>query len=195
MPALELVFRMAAFTELSILTLMLFLHGVNNRVYHYAAILFLGIACYLLAPLVLHHWQWGVAAYPIILMAIVVPALFWFFACAVFADHFSPPTCSKWLLAATAFVGFFGFCTGMEPPRACQLDKSPYLSWLAQIAKLLWVTATFITVLKDWQTDLVEPRRRLRRLIILGGGCYMVAVIVVELFIQNWNRGNKCLVL
>ncbi len=59
MSELELIFRVAAFTELVLVMLALFTQGASNRSYRYAAILLAGIACYVLAPLVAMKWQWG----------------------------------------------------------------------------------------------------------------------------------------
>jgi AraC-like DNA-binding protein len=185
MSVLELVFRVAAFTELGVLTLMLLKHCGRNRAYRHAAILSFGIGAYMLAPLVVNQWQWGVAGYPIIVLAIVVPALFWYFARAVFIDDFVPPPWAKWLVIATALLGFGAFCTETNSREACGVNLVPIPGWIAQGAKLLWIAAAFITVLKDWQADLVESRRRLRLLIIGAGGCYMGTIVTVELFLQN----------
>jgi AraC-like DNA-binding protein len=186
MAAIELAFRVAAFTQLCLLFLMLFKNRANNRSYYYAAILSLGIASYMLAPLVMHQWQWGVAGYPIVLLAIVVPALFWYFANAVFNDGFVPQPWVKWLLVATALLGFGAFCNGAGSGVVCRVNLFPFPGWMAQTAKLLWIGAALITVLKDWQADLVEVRRRLRLLIVVAGGCYMAAIVIVELLLQNY---------
>jgi AraC-like DNA-binding protein len=186
MAGIELAFRVAAFTQLCLLGLMLFKNRGNDRSYFYAAILSLGIASYMLAPLVMHQWQWGVAGYPIVLLAIVVPALFWYFANAVFNDDFVPQPWVKWLLIANALLGFGAFCNSAGSGVVCRVNLFPFPGWMAQTAKLLWIGAALITVLKDWQADLVESRRRLRLLIVVAGGCYMAAIIIVELLLQNY---------
>jgi AraC-like DNA-binding protein len=183
MSALELAFRLAACTQLGLLGTMLFRRRTESSGYHYAALLAFGVAAYLLAPLAMRQWHWGVAGYPIILVAIVVPAFFWYFANAVFVDSFKPGPWAHALLAATAVVGFAAFCTQAQALRAVPLPAVP--EWVAQTAKLLWIAAAFITVLKDWQADLVESRRRLRLLIVVAVGCYMGAIVVVELFLAD----------
>jgi AraC-like DNA-binding protein len=186
----ELVFRVAILTQLGLLSLMLFRQGAVNRSFHYAAILLLGIASYVLAPLVAQHWHWGVAAYPIILLAILVPALFWFFAAAVFEDGFVPPHWVKWLVVATALLGFWSYCTSTNSPSTCRVDVTPIPDWIAQAAKLLWITSALVIALKDWRGDLVEARRRLRLLIVVAGGCYMGAIVTIELFLQTQITAN-----
>jgi AraC-like DNA-binding protein len=185
MSGIELVFRVAAFTLLCMLSLMLWQNRGNNRSHYHAAILSLGIASYMLAPLVMQQWQWGMAGYPIVLLAIVVPALFWYFANAVFDDDFVPRPWVKWLLVATALLGFGAFCDGAGSGVVCQANLFPFSGWMAQTAKLLWIGAALVTVLNDWQADLVESRRRLRLLIVVAGGCYMAAIVIVELLLQN----------
>jgi AraC-like DNA-binding protein len=185
MSVLELVFRLAACTQLCMLALMLWQNRGSNRSYYYAAILALGIASYLSAPLVMRQWQWGVAGYPILLLAIVVPALFWYFASAVFIDDFVPRAWIKWLVVATAVLGFGAFCTGTDSGAVCQLNRFPIPGWIAQVAKLLWIAAAFVTVLKDWHADLVESRRRLRLLIVVAGGCYMGAIVIIEQLLRD----------
>jgi AraC-like DNA-binding protein len=139
----------------------------------------------LLAPLVMREWRWGVAGYPILLLAIVVPALFWYFVSAVFNDESVPRPWVKWLLIATALLGFGAFCDGTGSGVSCRVNLLPFPGWLAQTAKLLWIGAALATVLKDWQVDLVESRRRLRLFIVIAVGCYMAAIVIIELLLQN----------
>lgn len=181
----ELVFRVATCTQLCLLALVLWRGRGSNRSYHHAAVLALGLASYMLAPLVMHQWHWGVAGYPIILLAIVVPAFFWYFASAVFSDDFIPRPLAKWLVVATALLGLGSFCNGTASGAACPDNLFPIPGWIAQAAKLAWIAAAFVTVLKDWQADLVEPRRRLRLFIVVAGGFYMGAIVIIELLLQN----------
>jgi AraC-like DNA-binding protein len=167
------------------LALMLWQNRGSNRSYRYAAVLALGIASYLLAPLVMRQWQWGAAGYPILVLAIIVPALFWYFANAVFNDEFVPHPWVKWLLLATALLGFGAFCDGAGTGVVCRANLFPFPDWMAHTAKLLWIGAALVTVLQDWQADLVESRRRLRLLIVVVGGCYMAGIVIVELLLQN----------
>jgi AraC-like DNA-binding protein len=185
MPTLELVLRIAAFSALAILVPTLLLHRRDNRVYHYGALLLTGIAAYFLAPLVLHDWQWGVAAYPVILLAIIVPALFWYFSCAVFVDDFHPHKGVKWLVVATAAISFLSFCSGVGEDSFCPQIQSPGLGWLVLATKLMWVASAFFILLKEWRTDLVESRRQLRVGIVVAGGLYIGTVVIVELFLTG----------
>lgn len=185
MPLLEFAFRVAAFSQLGILIFLLLRHRPANRSYVPAAALFAGIACYLLAPLTLTELRWSILAYPVIMMASLVPVFFWYFSNAVFRDGLAPHPLIKWLAGLFVVAGLLTIrnSTGIAP--AGQLTGLDYAGRLVQVAKLLWIAAAFATALRDWRADLVEPRRRLRRLIVFGGGCYILVVLVVELFIDG----------
>jgi AraC-like DNA-binding protein len=185
MSTTELVMRIAAFTELSLLIPILLLRGGKNRSYRPAGLLLLGLAAYFLAPVVLNQWQWGWASYPVILLAIVVPVLFWYFVRATFSEDPAVHPTVKWLAIATAGIGFLGFFTRIGGDLPGGQPLSPYLIQIAQIAKLMWLAAAFVELLKDWRADLVESRRRLRRLIVLAGGCYIVVILIIELFVRD----------
>jgi AraC-like DNA-binding protein len=197
MSQLELVFRIAACSELLLVVHFLLLQKGHKPVHRYGALFFLGISSYLLAPLVLHVWLWGYWAYPLLLFAILVPALFWLFMGALFLDDGLPRGWPWPLIVLTAVVGLVAFATeegnfGFGDPR--------YWQWLAQLLKLIWGVMGLMTVLKDWQSDLVETRRRLRLIILAGTGGYILVILVVELFIdqpaQAWvELANVSLIL
>ncbi len=185
MSELELILRIATFTELSLLVTLLITQRVGNPNYRAAAVLLLGVSCYVLAPLVTQKWQWGIAGYPIILVAIVVPALFWYFANTVFNDNAEPGPWIKWLVLATAITGFGAFCSGDGSAESCRIEQLAIPGWIAQLAKLLWVVAALVIVGKDWHADLVEPRRRLRLLVVVGVACYISLVVTTEMFLGD----------
>ncbi len=185
MPTAELVIRIAVFTELVILVAILWRDARGNRSYHYAALLLLGVAAYALAPLVWGVWRWGWPSYPIILLAIVVPVLFWYFVNAVFSDAPSVHPAIRWLALTTAVVGLLALAVGRgENPQTGQ-GLATALDWTSQISKFAWLAAAFVALLRDWQADLVASRRRLRRLIVVASGCYIGVVLVVELFLTD----------
>jgi AraC-like DNA-binding protein len=183
MSELELAFRVAAVALLGLLAAMFLKYRRQSPGYRYAAPLAVGVASHLLAPLAIWKWHWGLAGYPIVIMAILIPPFFWYFANAMFVDNFKPKPWVHGLLAITALLGFAAFCTQAEELRTMALPAVP--QWIVQVAKLLWIAAALIAVTKDWQADLVESRRRLRLLIVVAVGCYMASVIVVELVMAN----------
>ncbi|MEM9257339.1 MAG: AraC family transcriptional regulator [Pseudomonadota bacterium] len=182
MPLLELALRVATFTQLGVITLVLLWHQSDHRSYRSVAVLFAGIGCYLIAPLAIRDWQWSALAYPVLLMATLVPVFFWYFCCTVFDDEFSPAPAVKGLVLASCILGFLGICN----EAGCALSDHAWIAqWGSHMMKFLWTAAAFALVVRDWGSDLVEPRRRLRRVILFGGGCYLLSVLVVELLIEG----------
>jgi AraC-like DNA-binding protein len=175
---LELFFRTAACTQL--LLLFLFLLSQSGRAP--AALFFLSIASYLLAPLVLRDWLWGAWAFPVLIMALLVPAFFCVFIGSVFLEGRLSVKRLLPLLALTAVVGLVAYSTAMG---TLVFGDPRYWQWLAQLLKAIWGCAGLAIAFKDWQTDLVEPRRRLRMVILGGAGAYILGVLVVELLIAQ----------
>ena len=200
MSALELVFRIAGCSELLLLVLLSFYQtyykadvkvGVkSNGKFNYSVymvLFFLGICSYLLAPLVVYVWEWGFWAYPIILFAILVPAFFGLLMVDVFLED-KPSRLWSWpLIVLTALVGLVSFGSEFDHFELGRLGD--HSEWVAQLFKLAWVVVGLMLAIKDWNSDLVEPRRRLRLLILAGAGCYMLAVLVVELFLDHRALG------
>ena len=74
MPGIELLVRTATLTEIALLALLLSIGSRNHRVYRATILLLAGVAAYTLAPLVVVDWRWGAASYPVLFMAMIVPA-------------------------------------------------------------------------------------------------------------------------
>ena len=191
MSALELVFRIAGCSELLLLVFLNFYQtypksnhkSVGQLKYHYVVLFFLSICSYLLAPLVVYVWDWGFWAYPLILFAILVPAFFWLLIVTIFREDGFPRLWPWPLIVLTALAGLVSF--GAEFGHFELGRVGDYSGWVAQLLKLAWVVMGLMLVIKDWNSDLVEPRRRLRLFILVGAGCYMLAILVVELFLDQ----------
>ena len=193
MLVLELAFRIAACTQL----LLLFLFFLSQSGRASAALFFLSIASYLLAPLVLRDWLWGAWAFPVLIMALLVPSFFCVFIGSMFLEGRLSLKRLLPLFALTAVVGFIAYSTAMG---SLFFGDPRYWQWLAQLLKAAWGCMGLAIAFKDWQTDLVEPRRRLRMVILGGAGAYILGVLLVELLIvqqaQAWlELANVSLIL
>ena len=182
MPVLELVLRIAACTQL----LLLFLFLLSQSARAPAGLFFLSIASYLLAPLVLRDWLWGAWAFPVLIMALLVPSFFCLFIGSVFLEGRLSGRRLLPLFAITAVVGLIAYHTD----RGTLVFGDPrYWQWLAQMLKAAWGCVGLAIAFKDWQTDLVEPRRRLRMVILGGAGAYILGVLIVELLMTPTGQG------
>ncbi len=191
MSTLELVFRIAGCSDLLLLALLISYRTYHNAdhksdgqlKYFYGVLFFLSICSYLLAPLVVYVWDWGLWAYPIILFAILVPVFFWLLIRTIFQEN---AVLRLWiwpLIVLTALAGLVSF--GSEFGHFDLGRVGGYAGWVAQFLKVAWVVMGLMLVIKDWYSDLVEPRRRLRLLLLVGAGSYMLAILVVELFLYQ----------
>ncbi len=180
----ELIVRLMACTQMLLLALVVLRESKDKISYRYAGTLFVCIAGYLLAPLVVFNWHWGALALPVITLALIIPILFWYFAGAVFLDNFSPPAFAAALGIVTVVLGLLAFCRVLGQ-HECFFSTPDWLSPIVQITKLLWVMAAFVIILKHWRSDLVEARRSLRRGIVVLTGIYIVLVLTVELLVPT----------
>ncbi|MBQ0930747.1 AraC family transcriptional regulator [Ideonella sp. 4Y16] len=115
---------------------------------------------------------------PLVGVAVANALLFWALALTLFrADGQAP---SHWPLAwlAAVALGVFNVslgCTGRDEGWAQAAAAAQRLLPLACAAGALWVA------LRHWRGDLVEPRRRLRLVIVAGGGAYTLVQLALRL--------------
>ena len=174
----EIAIRLVISTEAALISLLLIRAGQSNRVYLASASLFLCILGYMTAPVLLQNGGFAPLAYTAVLLANLAPVSFWYLACAIFRDSFSPTFHPLLPIAVTGALGMAGFLTG---PRL----SMDWLDWTSQAVKLAWVAAAVVVATRDWRADLVEPRRKVRRLLVLLIGAYMVTIMMVELLVPG----------
>lgn len=180
MPGIELLVRTATVTEITLLALLLGL-GSHDKPVHRATILMLaGVAGYTLAPLVVVDWSWGVASYPILFIAMIVPALFWLLAGTLFSDDFTAGRWSWLLMLLTGAAGIAAYCGPSRAAGTCLMGAGVLPTFIAQLPKIAWLVAAFLIVLRDWRSDLVEQRRRLRLWLVSLAGAYILVILMVE---------------
>lgn len=143
------------------------------------AVLLLGLALQTVAghPLLESHLPRAVLA-PLVGVAVANALLFWALAWALFrADGSAPPwALAAWLLAFG--LGTFNVAQGCAARGETWAQLSVALQRLLPLVcavGALWAAAG------QWRGDLVEPRRRLRLLIIASGGAYTLAQLALRL--------------
>jgi len=140
---------------------------------------------------------WGAWAFPVLVMALLVPSFFCLFIGSVFLEGRLSGRRLLPLFTVTAVVGLIAYHTEMG---TLVFGDPRYWQWLAQLLKAAWGCVGLVIAFKDWQTDLVEPRRRLRMVILGGAGAYILGVLLVELLmtpqVQGWlELANASLIL
>ena len=105
--------------------------------------------------------------------------LFWLFAQVLFDDDF---TIRRW----HAVVWFALFVCGVSFCLTLDLNRSPdvanaVMRMIIRGAPLLFVALTVLVTVRRWSVDLLERRRRLRGIVIVGGTLYTLAMVVLRL--------------
>jgi AraC-like DNA-binding protein len=133
----------------------------------------LGVAGYLTCswpgfPHTGEPWQW-----PIIALCMVVPALFWLFARALFEDDFQPGYREAGAILVMLALGAVTVALGGAGRVAA--GTAQRLVGLALVGHAIWV------VLQGYAGDLVERRRRFRAPFVLLSGLYVAVVGITEI--------------
>ena len=116
----------------------------------------LGVACYALVSSNVISQALGPASLALNVLAIPTGVLFWWFVTALFDDRFA---WRRWRLiplglVALASAGHF------LPNEGSPLPLIAMLGW--QAVNVLMMTHAAVLAIRDWQDDLIEPRRRFR---------------------------------
>ncbi|MFZ6653605.1 helix-turn-helix domain-containing protein [Undibacterium sp. TJN19] len=114
---------------------------------------------------------------PLVAVSVGNAVLFWLFALALFDDEFSFKPLYFMLWVAVA---------GMSGLNCAVLANSglPFadISFAVQRgAPLVFAVLAAVAAARHWQSDLVEPRRRLRAFIVLTGIVYTIASLLMRL--------------
>ncbi|MBP6902348.1 MAG: helix-turn-helix transcriptional regulator [Burkholderiaceae bacterium] len=114
---------------------------------------------------------------PLVAVAVGNAVLFWLFVRAVFDDGFRLRPRHGLLWAAAAALGGLncGFVAGSQTVLA------PLALGLQRAVPLAAAVASTAVMALHWQADLVEPRRRLRAWLVLGGIAYALLMLLVRM--------------
>ncbi|HEX2890310.1 AraC family transcriptional regulator [Vineibacter terrae] len=155
------------------------LFGLNRaRPALFGMLFALGVAGYLTCswPPFAHttdFWRW-----PIIALCIVVPALFWLFARALFEDDFQPGWREAGAVLTLLGLGAVMNALGAGPERLAA-GLALRLYGLALVAHAIWI------VVKGRAGDLVERRRRFRAPFVILSGLYVAMVGISEIILAG----------
>ncbi|MCW8125080.1 helix-turn-helix transcriptional regulator [Microbulbifer halophilus] len=137
-------------------------------------LLLAGVFCYLLRPLLPLESRF--IEFLLDLPTILVPAAFWLFA-HLLSSEGEPFPCWGWIpvslsVAISVAAGHLDF------PPSSRLHETLYV--LSQPLKLGLIAAGMLALLQRYQSDLVAARRRLRALLLIAVGGYMLIVVCAE---------------
>lgn len=161
-------FGLACLVILLIATTRELRHSSAARVF---AVFLIASAGFLLHPLAPVHWQWLTLN-----LEVMLPALFWLLCQATFRHHLN-------LRSVWGGMALFS----MIAPSTARMFSSQqnagdlllFLGWeLGEIFEFFIIANGFWIILADWPADLVEPRRKLRALVLFIAG---TAVLLVAL--------------
>lgn len=181
MDALDTIFRLAVIAVLLAIALrVLSMAGLTHR--SAAVALFgLGVASYMLASSRTLFPLLGPFGYLIMAGSAGVPVFFWWLSGALFDDGFR---LRPWhYLFCVLFIGF-GLFMAFGPPLASELLNTAPLV-LHHVIALGLAFAALFEAANNRAADLIESRRRMRLIIVLGSGVYILIVLSVELVFRD----------
>ncbi len=116
-------------------------------------------------------WAWQA---PAVAVSVGNAALFWVFVQALFLDDFKWTAwhVSAWL--AVVALTLWNCATGWQHAHHVALA-------LQRAVPLVFAVLVVVTASRQWQSDLVESRRRLRRFIVVTGTAYTLTMLALRL--------------
>jgi AraC-like DNA-binding protein len=102
------------------------------------------------------------------------PALFWIWAAATFDDEFKPSWRRGFAWLGLVALGMWSL-----------FDSQPMLGFAYHALSLLFVGLAAWRALAEWETDLVEARRRLRILLAVSMASYGAVLIVADVLLPG----------
>ncbi|GAA5524139.1 hypothetical protein Maes01_00693 [Microbulbifer aestuariivivens] len=139
-----------------------------------------GVICYLLRPLLPLHSPTSLLLMD--LPTILVPPAFWLFAQRLCSEGEDFPRWGWPLIALSILVPV----AANHLPLLARLGPNEALYVLAQPLKLGLIAAGMLELLRHFQSDLVEARRRLRAALLIAVGGYMSLVVSAEFLFSYW---------
>lgn len=146
---------------------------------HYAlrvlALFVLSVAGYVLAPLLYGKSQWF---FLVAFLADTIPLMFLLFVQALFDEHRQPAPASLAVGAVYVALGYFGYW--FPSVGLIEGAETSLVRMSSRLLMALILAYALYRVLRNWQFDLVESRRRLRVAVVVIVGGYILGVVLVE---------------
>lgn len=198
MHTVDLILRFATVAQLVLIAAILLKDHRDKLGGKLAACFALSVVCYLLATPALRYWQWGGWSYPLLAGAGAAPVLFWLLARSLFEDSFRFRWHHTSILLIVVAIDF-----GMELLKevngtgAHAADRgivNHIKVLIPQALVLAFVILGLLSATKDWQTDLVEGRRRFRVGVLVATGIYMIVIAAGNLILAGTGKPTPIIV-
>lgn len=166
---------------------LLFLTGYfvrRGKAGFFAAFFCATLICYLVAPLLLAVEGFLFLKGIVFAGAVGVSFAFWILAQAVFEDNFRS---SLWHWGIFILIEALSGLALIVPFEAVPVSIQPVARLFPQVVYLALVVITLVQVQSGLKSDLVETRRRFRRIFIMVSGVYILLVLGGEI---AW-KGSK----
>jgi AraC-like DNA-binding protein len=117
------------------------------------------------------QWAWQT---PAVAVSVGNAALFWVFVQALFLDNFKWTAWHVGAWSAVVALTLWNCATGWQ-------HAHPVALALQRAVPLVFAVLAVVTASRQWQSDLVESRRRLRRFIVVTGTAYTLTMLGLRL--------------
>ncbi len=186
MHALSLVeaLRLAAGAQLLLLALLVWRDHGRTRAGRPTVLLALTAVCYVLAPLLLGRQAPPLVTLAVLLGALAVPITFWIATRAHFDDDFRPRPVHAVLLAGLVALRYGSWLLG-DGATANRTVWAAGSSIIATAVAVAVVGDALRRIHAGGRTDLVAPRLRLRRFVLVVAGGFILVVLVGELALRG----------
>jgi AraC-like DNA-binding protein len=184
-----LFFRFAAMGPLLLLAALLVRTYGRLPIGWLGALYLVGVIGYLLCPLVVGRWHFGLWVIPFLVGCNGVAGFFWLFTRALFVDGFKPTVLHgvPIIVVILVGVGHHFFADDLVAADAPEAGRAAF-SVIPQILSLALIVLAMAQAQIGLTADLVEPRRRFRSILAGVTGAYMIIIVITEILLEGQSR-------
>lgn len=179
---IDLLLRGGAVALLGVLAAALVRERTSDPVLRIGALFALGGAAYAVCSTPGFHDRAGVLAAPFLALTVGNNLVFWLFARSLFEDGFR---FRRWHVVAWLALAAAGALNGLSPAGSPVHDVFNPLQMLQTVGFTL---TALVQTARGWAVDLVEPRRRLRVILVGGAGLHALLSLAAGLSATQDSR-------
>lgn len=173
------VLRWVGAAQLALLIVYFVRSGANGR---YAAFFCFTLICYLIAAPVLAFPGWPLVRWIVLFGAFGVAYALWILSRAIFDDSFRYRAIDAIALIMLEGLSFLSYSSGGD---FLPGFLEPIGRLFPQLINLGFIIATLILVQRGAVSDMIEERRKFRRVFVMVSGIYIVIVLAAEIGLKQ----------